>query len=439
MNTREYILFHFETLYRVPEEIRVDLRNEQPEKLVWPDKGEEFFSKDKPFQLDAREEMWLDRKIFLPFSSDQEQIIEIRGNKASLCFDVFTSSFMILSGWQEDRQNDVGSRITAKNLWQNRYKCVRLPIVNYFFDILKTALEQAWNVEIPLRSKRTSVFMSHDIVKVNSGWKNAIEDEMKSFNIGNIMYLMIRKISGKDIWKNLEYIMNLEENYDVHSTFFLMGRKGSNYADYDISKDPYHSWIKEIQSRGFEAGLLASNGCHNSAHKLGSDKRRFKYKVYGNRFHELRYKTKNSPRSLEKNKFSYDSSMGMYDEVGFRNGYCHPFVPWDFKHDRPSAFVEVPLMMNDNAMIRRKYLNVTPKDSLNVFHQIAIESEKFKGVISMNWSNFCFAEFKYNEWRKAVERIIKNADEQGFKFKSGYQVSLQSHEDGLSQLTGKSL
>ena len=430
MDYKSYILSHFYSIYQVDDRIIEDLNSSNPKRISWPNYGDAFFEKSKPFELNAIEVNWLGKKIPLPFA-DKGDVITTKNKNSKLCFDVFAASFMILSGWQEFKQNDVGSRISAKHLFQYRYKCIRLPIVNYYLDILKTALEEAWEIEIPLKKKRSSVFISHDVVKVNGGWKNSIRSEASKFNLGNMVYLVARRLTGSDIWRNLDFIMSLEESYDVRSTFFLMGRRGKGYADYDLGKSPYNTWVKDIQGRGFEAALLASNGSHNSAHKLGSDMRHFKYKVYGNRFQELKYKTNSSPRSLEKNKFVYDHSMGMYDEVGFRNGYCYPFIPWNFKDNRMANYVEIPLMINDHALEKRKYLSVVPKDAQNAFIQIAEQSEKFNGIISINWSNYFYSDFGYKEWRKAMERIIKEGLDRGYSFKSGYQLSLAIKEKGL--------
>jgi hypothetical protein len=421
---------HFGSIYNVPEHVIEDLKKENPTKIEWPEKGEEFFEKKKPFELNAVEIEWLGHTIPLPFC-DGGDVISMKGSKVALNFDWVTSSFMLLSGWQEHAQKSVGSRLSTKDTYQYRYKCIRKPLVNYYFDILKTALEKAWDIKIELKRTNTAVFLSHSFQHVNSGWKNNLKSELGTYNFGNIFYMMFRRIFGKDIWRTLDYILELEEEYDAKSTFFLMARKGKGYADYDITKEPYHSWIKDIQGRGFESALLSSNGCHNSAHKLGSDIKRYKYKVYANRFQSCRYKSVQSARALEKNKVLYDNSLAMYDEVGFRNAYCHPFVGWNFKEDRPNKFVSIPLNILDTAMMKRKYLSVVPKDVVNVFNFLANQSAMFNGIISMNWSNENFSEFANNEWRKVYERVLKSVIENRYNFKTGYQIYSDSIENGL--------
>jgi len=208
-----------------------------------------------------------------------------------------------------------------------------------------------------------------------------------------------------------------------------MSRKGKNYADYDINEKPYHAWVKEIQGRGFETGLLSSNGCHNSVHKLGSDIKKFKYKVYANRFQDQRYKASLSSRSLEKNKLMYDSSLALLDEVGFRHGYCYPFLTWNFKENRPSTFVSIPLNILDTTLEKRRYLSVVPSDAVNVFKQIADQSNVFNGIVSLNWGNQYFSDFENIEWRKGYEKILKDAIKSGYNFKTGYQIMVEFREN----------
>ena len=429
MNKREYILHHFYSVYSIPENIQKDLSSNDG-KVTWHDASEKFFSLDKPFLLDAREEVWKEQKIPFPFPQEG-LIIEEKAGKIHINFDVITASFMILSGWQEDRQKGLGSRLSHRDTWQYRYKVIRIPVVNYYFDVLKSAIEKAWNIEIRLRKEMTTVFLSHDIEKVKGGWKKNLWPQMKSFEVGNVIELLFKRFFRKDIWNNLEFILRLEESYEVRSTVFLMGRKGKKYADYDLHKAPYSKWVKEFQGRGFEVGILSSNGCHNSAHKLGNDLKQLKYKIYANRFQSLRYRTKKSPRSIQKNKLKYDSSLGLYNEVGFRNGYCHPFIPWDFENDQPADFVEIPVNIVDSAMAFRKYLNITAKDSVNVFSVIAEQVAKFKGVVGLSWSNEFLSDFENKEWRKAYERILKAGFESEYQFKTGYQILLTSKDNGL--------
>jgi len=433
MDKKEYILFHFKSVYNVPDEIMADLALAVPTKISWPEKGEAFYETKRPFELNAYEVEWLETKIPLPFSEHDVDVIRTKSGKTHLCFDVITACFMLLSGHQEVHQKNLGSRLSVKDTWQYRYKCVRKPIVNYYFDILKAGLEQAWDVTIPLRRKKTSVFLSHNVVQVNSGWKMNASRELGDYNIGNITYLMFKRFFGKDIWRTLETILDLEEEYEVRSTFFLMSRTGKHYADYDINEKPYHAWVKEIQGRGFETGLLSSNGCHNSAHKLGSDIKKFKYKVYANRFQDQRFKFKLSTRALEKNKMKYDNSLALLDEVGYRNGYCYPFFTWNFKENRPNNFVSIPLNILDTTLEKRRYLSVVPSDVVNVFKQIADQSDVFKGVVSLNWGNQYFSEFENLEWRKGYEKILKEAKKSGYNFKTGYQLLVEFQENEIKK------
>ncbi len=431
MDKKEYILFHFNSIYDVPKEIMDDLLLKNPTKISWPEKGEAFYETKRPFELNAIEVEWLETKIPLAFCDKESDVITVKEGKTHLSFDIITASFVLLSGHQEVHQKNLSSRLSVKDTWQYRYKCARKPIVNYYFDILKTALEKAWGVTIPLKRKKTSVFLSHNVVHVNSGWKENAKSELGDYNIGNMTYLMFKRFFGKDIWRTVDTILELEEEYDVRSTFFLMSRKGKHYADYDINEKPYHAWVKDIQGRGFETALLSSNGSQNSVNKLSSDIKKFKYKVYANRFQDQRYNVGLSSKALEKNKMLYDNSLAMIDEVGFRNGYCYPFLTWNFKENRPSKFVSIPLNILDTTLQKRRYLSVVPSDVVNVFKQIAIQSNIFKGVISLNWGNQYFSDFENKEWRKGYEKIIKEAKDCKYSFKTGYQLMVEFRENKI--------
>ena len=137
MDKKTYILNHFYSLYKVPDQVKDDLNKESPEKIAWPNKLDDFLERKKPFDLDAIEIDWLDQRIPLPFC-DGGEVISVKRGKVSINFDIIAAGFMLLSGWQEVMQKTVGSRVSTKDIWQYRYKCVRKPVLNYYFDILNS-------------------------------------------------------------------------------------------------------------------------------------------------------------------------------------------------------------------------------------------------------------------------------------------------------------
>jgi peptidoglycan/xylan/chitin deacetylase (PgdA/CDA1 family) len=339
-----------------------------------------------------------------------------------LGFDWLAACFFFLSGFQDWYVLRKSSRFKSRDAIQYRLQAHRLPLVNYYFHVLAESLSKTYQVTINLRGENPLLFSSHDIDNLTRGWLEGGFAEAKAFRFHNTIALIAKRIFGRDDWYNLDRIMAMEEGLGVHSTFFMLARKEKENADYDITKPKYHKWINLLQGRCFEVGIHGSKGTHESAKRLGADLRRIKHRVFGNRFHYLYFRPQSSYRALEKNKLKYDSSLGFFDEVGFRNAYCFPFRLWHFNEDRPVEFVELPLIVMDTTLAKQKYLYIRPDDAIITIYDLLKEVGQFNGMMSLLWHNNYFSDYKYNGWRNVYAESVKNALKMGYKSKTGYLI-----------------
>ena len=61
------------------------------------------------------------------------------------------------------------------------------------------------------------------------------------------------------------------------------------------------------------------------------------------RQHYLRFVYPQTWRQQADEGFFVDSTLGFAEQEGFRNGVCHPFLPWDAETSAPLPLWEVPL------------------------------------------------------------------------------------------------
>jgi len=423
-----YVLKHFTTVYQLPDEVLQALQ-QQKCKVTWPKSDADFFT-ENVFLPSFEKVDFLGTEIPLLFA-EKAEIFSGSPKGIHLNFDFTAACFYFLSGYQDFHSLKKSNRFRSRDAYQYRLQAHRQPLVNYYFEMLKQALEKAYKIEIPTVSKRPILFLSHDIDNMSRGWLECGYAELKSFRVLNAAQILLKKIFGRDEWDNLDQIMHLEEVMGVHSTFFLLARKGKENADYDITKKKYNKWIALLQGRSFEVGIHGSKGTHRSATALGADLKRLKNRVFGNRFHFLHFRPQTSYRALEKNKIMYDSSMGFYDEVGFRNAYCYPFRPWHFEEDRPVEFVELPLMVMDTTLEKQKYLFRRKAESTGIIYDILREVKRFNGMCSILWHNNYFSDYKYTGWREVYVESIKNAKGMDYKSKTGYLIAEEFLKRGL--------
>ena len=423
-----YILGHFATVYNVPAQILEDLKK-QKSKVSWPSADVDFFT-EEVFVPAAETVKFMGNDLPLFFAEKPEISTETTSG-IRLNFDFTAACFYFLSGYQDFHALKKSNRFRARDSYQYRLQLHRIPLVNYYFEILRQALEKAYKTELPFTSKRPYLFLSHDIDNMSRGWLECGFSELKKFHVLNTIEILAKRIIGKDEWNNLDKIMQLEEVMGVHSTFFLLARKSKENADYDITKKKYNKWIGLIQGNSFEVGIHGSKGTHRSATALGADLKRIKHRVFGNRFHFLHFRPQSSYRALEKNKIMYDSSLGYYDEVGYRNAYCYPFRLWHFEEDRPVEFVELPLMVMDTTLEKQKYMYRKRPESIGIIYDLLRESKRFHGMCSILWHNNYFSDYKYTGWREVYVESLKTAKGMNYKSKTGYLIADEFLKRGL--------
>ena len=414
-----YLLAHFYSVYDVPENMRKDLESGKA-LVTWPEVAGDYFE-GKANNPPTFTHKFLGKNIPVLFPNGEELMVK-NGKEIQLGFDWAAACFFFLSGFQDWVILRKASRFRSRDALQYRMQAHRLPLVNYYFEVLREALSEAYKTEIKFRGQNPLLFISHDVDTLNRGWLEGGWAEFKAFRWQNTLALIVKRLIGRDDWYNLNRIMDMEEGMGVHSTFFLLSRKGKGNADYDITKPKYQKWIQTLQGRSFEVGIQGSKGTHGSASHLGADLKRMKYRMFGNRFHYLYFRPHSSYRALEKNKLKYDSSLGFFDEVGFRHAYCFPFRLWHFEEDRPVEFLELPLVVMDTTLAKQKYLYTRREDAIVIIYDFLKEVKQFNGMMSLLWHNNYFSDYKYNGWRNVLAQSIKNAQEMDFKSKTGYLI-----------------
>ena len=87
-----------------------------------------------------------------------------------------------------------------------------------------------------------------------------------------------------------------------------------------------------------------------------------------------------SPATLEKAGFSYDSTVGYNETVGYRAGTTQAFKPLDVQ-----TILELPLHIMDTALFYPAYLNLSPEQAAAVIRTMVENAVRFGGVLTVNW------------------------------------------------------
>jgi hypothetical protein len=134
----------------------------------------------------------------------------------------------------------------------------------------------------------------------------------------------------------------------------------------------------------------------------------------GVRMHWL-YFDSNSATILDAAGFSYDSSVGYNDTVGFRAGTTQVYKPIGSVN-----LMELPLHIMDTALFYPGYLNLTTKSAGETMAGIVKTVAAFGGVLTINWHDRSIAAERC--WEQVYRDLIGTLKENGAWFPTGSEA-----------------
>jgi hypothetical protein len=195
---------------------------------------------------------------------------------------------------------------------------------------------------------------------------------------------------AKDFWYEFDRYLNIEK--DLDSTFFVLPFKDrpgqttsgpaprireSGYGAADIAErlQTLVSSGREIGLHGIDAWIDSANGQEEMAQITNITGA----KNIGVRMHWL-YFDDNSPLALEKAGFSYDSTVGYNQTIGYRVGTAQVYKPL-----QTTSLLELPLHIMDTALFYPDYLNLTFEEADRRIGDIVDNARQFGGAVTFNW------------------------------------------------------
>lgn len=260
-------------------------------------------------------------------------------------------------------------------------------------EVSKFLIENGLNVEYP-EGKKFAVCLTHDIDVIypypsKLGVAVGAAKSLKHGQIKNALKIPFYNISKKwNPWWNFKDIMALEEKYDAKSSFyFLTLNKGD--LDFNFVIDDLEHEIGNIVDNGWEVGLHGGHNAYNNLDEIEDKKKRMEKvlgkKVVDYRNHFLKFKVPDTWELLSEAGFKYDTTFGYADCVGFRNGMCHPFRPFNLDTGKEVDILEVPLNIMDCTLF--DYMKLDFDKAWDITKMLIDTVEKYKGVITILWHN----------------------------------------------------
>jgi hypothetical protein len=245
----------------------------------------------------------------------------------------------------------------------------------------------------------------------------------------------------KDFWYQFDQYLALEDGRK--STFFIIPRPGqpgvatpgksgpapaARAARYDATTlGPY---VDRLQAAGCEIGLHGIDAWCDPGR--GRDEAAVIASLTGPgelgvRMHWL-YFDADSPARLEAAGFSYDSTSGYNEAVGWRAGTTQVYRP-----PGVDRLLELPLHVMDTALFYPSRMNLAPKPAWDAVAAVADHTEHAGGVLTVNWHDRSLAPERL--WGGFYQKLMDHLQSRGAWFATATETVAWFRHRRATQLT----
>jgi peptidoglycan/xylan/chitin deacetylase (PgdA/CDA1 family) len=429
-----YVLRHFWLAYPGSPAVSVGYKGIQPQVEIAEFSGT-FFDENAPYPSAPNWREWQGQHVPFFFDQPAALLLVLQENKATISADIISAAFYLLSGWQEyfSSERDRHGRFPYAASVQHKYGFVTLPVVNYYFDVLRAAVEHVSGQ--PLQPRRWgrqnadfAAFISHDVDNLRSAWKAPAKRALQQAKFGLFGRLLWRHLTQPDAWDNLEAVAAAVAQYGAKSTFFILpahgkAPNGTPNADYLITGRML--WrLGDLKKQGCEIALHGSIGTAIDSWKLGFEAEGIERRLEasGLRFHYLSWEPRQTIATLADLDFTFDSTLGFAEHFGFRHSYCQPFYPFNFETIEAAEFLEIPLNVMDTTLHHPNYLQLAPAEILPTLAPVFAEIKRFGGVASVLWHNENFDPANTQNGPRQFHEIMAHLQAKGSAFRTGREI-----------------
>ena len=269
--------------------------------------------------------------------------------------------------------------------------------------------------------KRFAVCLTHDVDRIKKSYQyftrslrflKKAEIKHASEEVFEFFKVYFSKNVKKDPYWNFEKIVEIEDKYNVRSTFFFLNETGKMnifkpdawklyLGRYSIRDPEIVKVINELHLKGWEIGLHGSYNSYKNKNLLKKEKEDLECilgeRVYGVRQHYLNLDIPMTWKIHEELGLRYDASYGFRSRIGFKNSPYLPFYPSN------SPFLVIPLTIMDSALFSN---NKNVKAAWRECKKCVELAEEKNAVLTVLWHQRSFNEEEFPKWGGMYEDLI---------------------------------
>ncbi len=261
---------------------------------------------------------------------------------------------------------------------------------------------------------RFAVCLSHDVdlVSPRISGRQLLRRVFQAFQVADSgilekCLLAIRRLVGStralaklpEADPTLGVLLKLEAELGVKSSYFFLMPQHGSISKYDMWYQPQDAvqfqgrktnvagLIRHVAEAGHDVGLHGSIFSARSAPMLRAQKEALEgivgKEVVSTRQHYLQYDLDTTLAAQEAAGFRVDSTLGFNRNIGFRSGACHPYRMFHAKQGRATSVLELPLIIQDGALIAPNALEFDQQMSRKAMETLLERVEKTEGVLTL--------------------------------------------------------
>lgn len=359
-----------------------------------------------------------------------EEFLQVNEDSIFLGLDFFGSAFFMLTRYEEIAKSDRDEhdRFPAKASLAYQEGFLNRPIINEYAEIFWQCIKYLWS-DLNRKNREFKLVLSHD---VDSPFQYAFFPfykilrsctgdlvKRKSFSLAKDRFsdwLMAKRgLLHRDPHNKFNFIMDINEKYNIKSTFYFM-TGSDNYLDGSYSfEHPYiQELLKQIAKRGHRIGLHPSYNTYRDSNQTKNEFERLfglcsklgiEQDKWGGRQHFLRWESPTTWQNYEEAGLHYDTSLSYADCTGFRCGTCYEFPVFNLNTRQELSLIERPLIVMEGTILDEKYMNLRYNEAYETIDDLINCCKYYNGDFTLLWHN---SHFGSSDDVELYLRVIEN-------------------------------
>jgi hypothetical protein len=342
------------------------------------------------------------------------------GDRSDLPFDIFASSFYLLSRYEEylPHVNDDYGRFMAKESLAYHNRFLNQPVVDIWAYKLRDALqerfldfkfeERHYKIQPVIDVPTAYYFRQKELFRTIGGTLN----DLSRFQLKQLYqrYLVLMGFK-RDPYDTFKWIITLQKKSNFKfMVLFLIGDFSTYDKNISTNKKEFISLIKSIADY-CDVGIKASYFSLDDISILKKEKLKMEsitnsdLKAVRHSFSKLNLPK--SYRNLVELEINQDFTMGYIDTLGFRAGTCTPFQWYDLDYE-----VQTPLQINPYHCLDFALLKYQSElDKTEHLEKLIAEVKSVNGTFTPVFHNYSFSSLdRWKGFRSLFKLILESAE-----------------------------